>query len=92
MSAGRPAPIPTLRATLERDRIELRIKRMTVTITVLRQLASDRRRGSGETPPHLRRSIADFEAQIAALTARLRDLSLTSGKEEMAIPQITPLG
>jgi len=74
MSTTLPASPQTLAAALERDRLERRVRRTTVAIASLRQLESgDRRRPGG--PKHLRRAIADFEAQVEAMTARLRDLA-----------------
>jgi hypothetical protein len=63
-----------LGAALERDRLERRIRRMMVAVGSLRQHASEHRRELG-TPRHVRQSIVDFEAQIEAMTARLRDLA-----------------
>jgi hypothetical protein len=65
----------TLGATLERDRLEHRVSRIGVAVAALRQRASEHRRGLGPAPQHIGKTIADFEAQIAALNARLRDLT-----------------
>ena len=77
MSIAPPARPPalshTLGATLERDRLERRVRRMTVAVGSLRRYASDHRREVG-APRHVRQSIVDFEAQIEAMNARLRDL------------------
>jgi hypothetical protein len=62
-------------ADLERDRLEHRKRRVTVAITALHQRASERRAELGTPPRQLRQTIADFEAQIAAINARLRDLT-----------------
>jgi hypothetical protein len=64
----------TLRADLERDRLERRVRRVTVAIAVLRERMSGPRTELGSPPRHLPQAIADFEAQIEALSARLRDL------------------
>lgn len=64
----------SLGAELERDRLERRVRRMTVATGALRQRVSDRR-GLGAPPKRLRHAIADFEAQIDAMNARLRDLA-----------------
>lgn len=74
MSATPPTFTHTLGAALERDRLEHRVRRMTVAVGSLRQHASEHRRELS-TPRHVRQSIADFEAQIEAMTARLRDLA-----------------
>jgi hypothetical protein len=64
----------TLGAALERDRIERRVRRMTVAIGVLRERES--RGEPGLQRRHLGAVIADFEAQIAAMKTRVRDLSI----------------
>jgi hypothetical protein len=65
----------TLGAALERDRLEHRASRLAVAIAALRLRANEHRHELGTPPRHIGQAIADFEAQIAALTARLRDLS-----------------
>jgi hypothetical protein len=65
----------SLGAQLERDRIERRIRRASVAILVLRQRAIEHRRRLGATSPYVLKTIADFEAEIEALDARLRDLT-----------------
>jgi len=67
-----------LGADLERDRLEHRIRRVTVAITALHQRASEHRAELGTIPRQLGQAIADFEAQIAAINARLRDLTPSS--------------
>ena len=62
-------------ADLERDRLERRVKRMKVAIAALRQHASEQRRELGAPAGPLRHAIADFEAQIEAMNARLRYLA-----------------
>ena len=67
----------TLGEVLERDRLERRVRWMRVAIDALRRSATEGRR---EPPRHVRRDIADFEAQIAALEARLRELAYDRGQ------------
>jgi len=64
----------SLGADLERDRLERRLKRVTVVAAALRQRASEHRAELGATPRQLGQAIADFEAQITEMNARLRDL------------------
>jgi hypothetical protein len=72
----------TLGEALERDRLERRVRRVTVAVAVLRERASAYRPELGTPPRHLRRAIADFEAQIGALNVRLRDLSRDPGSAQ----------
>jgi len=65
----------TLGAELERDRLEHRVNRIAVAITVLRERAREDRPKLGGAPVHIRQAIADFEAQLAAMNARLGDLA-----------------
>ncbi|HEY1516518.1 MAG TPA: hypothetical protein VGF91_08875 [Solirubrobacteraceae bacterium] len=69
-------PTHTLGAELERDRLARRVRRMTVAIGVLRQRESENRRERRAPHRHLGRAIADFEAQIETMNARLRDLGI----------------
>jgi hypothetical protein len=48
---------------------------MTFAMASLRKRANEHRRERGGPPRHLRHSIADFEAQIDAIEARLQDLA-----------------
>jgi hypothetical protein len=64
----------TLGEQLERDRLERRVRRLTVAVALLRERVSAYRPELGTPPRHLRRAIADFEAQLEALSSRLRDL------------------
>jgi hypothetical protein len=64
----------TLGAELERDRLERRVRRVTVAVAVLRGRVAGHRPELDTPPRHLLGAIADFEAQIEALSARLRDL------------------
>jgi hypothetical protein len=76
MRARPPTFTHTLGAELERDRLERRLRRMTVAIGVLRQLESENRRESGAPRRHLGQAVADFEAQVEAMKTRLRDLGM----------------
>jgi hypothetical protein len=64
----------TLGEELERDRLERRVRRVTVAVAVLRERVSLHRPEPGTPPRHLLHTLADFEAQVEALSARLRDL------------------
>ncbi len=75
MSSKRPSSFKTLGAELERDRLERRVRRVTVAISALRERASEHRGEVGSPPRHLRQAIADFEAQIEEMNARLRELA-----------------
>lgn len=79
MIATQPHSTHTIGAELERDRLERRARRVTLVIAALRQQA----REAGASPRHLRHVLADFEAQIEAIDARLRDL--TSSTESRPI-------
>jgi hypothetical protein len=80
MSARRLTSAHTLGAELERERLEHRVGRVTVAIAALRQRASERE--LAEPPTQIRQAIADFEAQLAAMYARLRDLADDRGLSE----------
>ena len=71
----------SLGAELERDRLERRVRRMTLAIASLRKCATEHRRERGAPPRHLRQAIADFEAQIDTMNARLQEL----GSERLSI-------
>lgn len=64
----------TMGEALERDRLERRVRRVTAAVALLRERVSRDRPELDMSPRHLRVTIADFEAQIEALSARLRDL------------------
>jgi hypothetical protein len=64
----------TLGAELERDRLEHRVGRLAVAVAALRHRANQHRRELGAVPSHMRHAIADFEAQVAAMGARLGEL------------------
>jgi hypothetical protein len=76
MSATPPTSTHTLGAELERDRLERRVRRMTVAIGGLRRRESENRREPGASQRHLGQAIADFEAQVEAMKTRLRDLGI----------------
>jgi hypothetical protein len=83
MSATRTGFAQTLGATLERDRLERRVSWMTVVVESLRRRASEHDRAE---PRRVRQAIADLEAQLAVMNARLRDLDHDGGaprREEM---------
>jgi hypothetical protein len=68
------APPHTLGELLERDRLERRVRRVTVAVAVLRERVGRHRLELGTPPRHLLHAVADFEAQIEALSARRREL------------------
>ena len=75
MNHPRSTAAHTLGATLERDRLEHRMNRTVIAIAALRERAREHRGEIGGAPVHIRRVIADFEAQLAAMNARLRYLT-----------------
>lgn len=75
MSATPTTSTHTLGTELERERLERRVRRTTFAIAALRQRASEYRRELGSPPRQLRQVIADFEAQIEEINARLRGLA-----------------
>jgi hypothetical protein len=75
MNATQHAPTRSLGAALERDRLERRARRMTFAVVSLRQRATASERELRATPRHLQKIIVDFEAQIEAMNARLRELA-----------------
>ena len=79
MSQARPTTTPTLGMTLERDRLEHRVSRVAAAVTSLRRRAGDHRPKLGGPPPRMREAIADLEAQIASMQARLHELSPDDG-------------
>jgi hypothetical protein len=83
VSAARSSSTQSLGAELERDRLGRRVRRATVAVAALRDRASEHRREQGAPPRHLRQAIADFEAQIEAMDARLRDLALDPGSTQV---------
>jgi hypothetical protein len=80
MRSHDPAPIQILGVGLagdrgERRRLERQVSRMTVTLEWLHEYASERRGEASVRPKYVRKTIADFEAQIAAKKSRLRELA-----------------
>jgi hypothetical protein len=75
MSAAPTASVLTLGMELERDRLERRVSQTTFATAALRRRANEYRRELGSPPRQLRQVIADFEAQIEEMNARLRDLA-----------------
>jgi hypothetical protein len=73
--AARSTSARTLGAELERNRLEHRMRRVTMVVAALRHRAGEHQRDLGVPPRPLRQAIADFEAQTAAINARLRELS-----------------
>jgi hypothetical protein len=73
----------TLGAELEHDRLASRVSRMTLAIDVLRQREREDRRGLGAPHRHLGQVIADFEAQIQTMNARLRVLAMDGASIEI---------
>jgi hypothetical protein len=64
-----------LGAELECVRLERRARRMTFAVGSLRHRVNESERQRGATPRHLEHIIVDFEAQIDAMNARLRELA-----------------
>jgi hypothetical protein len=85
MSATRPNFTRSLGADLECDRLERRVTRVTVAIAVLRERASEHRPELGARPRHLRHALADFEAQIESMNARLREFASGPGSTQVGI-------
>jgi hypothetical protein len=83
MSTTGPSFTRSLGADLERDRLERRVTRVTVAIAALRERAGEHRPGLGAPPRHLRHAIADFEAQIESMKARLRELASGPGSTQV---------
>jgi hypothetical protein len=83
-----PACTHTLGAELERDRLERRVRRLTVAIHVLRQRESENRRESGAPKRHLGRAVADFEAQVETMKTRLHDLGMTVHQSRYSAEQM----
>lgn len=88
MSQAQFTSTRTLGAELERDRLEHRVNRIAVAITVLRDRAREHRRELGGAPVHIRQAIADFEAQLAALNARLLDLADDRGATQDRVERL----
>jgi hypothetical protein len=82
MSATRTISTQTLGAELERDRLERRVSRVTFAIAALRKRAGAQRSEPAAPARHLRHAIADFEAQLEAMNARLRELAPGPGSTQ----------
>jgi hypothetical protein len=63
----------------EQYRLERRVRRMTVTLEWLHQYADDRQIEPVVHTKYIRQAINDFERQIEAMNARLRELALGGG-------------
>ena len=83
MSTTRPGFTRSLGTNHERDRLERRVTRVTVAIAALRDRASEHRPGLEAPPRDLRQAIADFEAQIELMNARLGDLASGPGSTQV---------
>lgn len=86
MSVTRPIATNSLGAALERDRLEYRVGRVVVALSALRQRAYEHGGELGAAPMRMRRAIADFDAQLEAINARLRELA-----PETASSRLQPL-
>lgn len=86
MTPTPPVSTYTLGEELERDRLMRRVRRVTLAIACLRHVASERRRERDGFPRQLQHAIADFEVQIDAMNARLRDLAAEPGSVQMSDP------
>jgi hypothetical protein len=73
----------TLGEALERDRLELRVRRVTVAVALLRERVRGHRAELAAPPRQLLRAIADFEAQIEALSGRLSALGRDPGSTQI---------
>jgi hypothetical protein len=71
MSATRPRATHRL-AELERSRLKRRLREKTVAIAWMRQYLSEEREPS-VAPRYVQQAIANFESQVEAINARLRD-------------------
>jgi hypothetical protein len=66
----------TRRAELEHDRVKHCLRPARAAPTALRERASDHVPGASH--PHIDQAITDFEAEVMALQARMRDLGAWS--------------
>jgi hypothetical protein len=69
----------TLSDLLESDRLESRIRRATAAATALRVIDEVEPARRGHSLRYLRVAIADFDAHINSMNARLRDLNDQKG-------------
>jgi hypothetical protein len=81
VSATRSRPARGLGAELERSRLKRRLREKTVAITWMRLYMREEREPS-VAPKYVRQAIADFEAQVEAMTAQLRHLVPDAGAIE----------
>jgi hypothetical protein len=65
----------TLGADLERDHLTRRARRIRGVIAALRRQAGGRHAAAHASNRHIFRAIAEFEAELAAIDARLSDLA-----------------
>jgi hypothetical protein len=70
-----PGTKETLGAHLEQDRLILGARRLSAVIAALRQQVSGRRAEAHASGWNIHRAIAEFEAEVASIDARLRDLA-----------------
>jgi hypothetical protein len=63
-----------LGANQERDRLTWRARRVTAVIAALKQQAGEQQATAQGTGRHMHQAIREFEAEVAAIDARLRDL------------------
>ncbi|MGA2014875.1 MAG: hypothetical protein ABSH51_30705 [Solirubrobacteraceae bacterium] len=65
----------TLGANLEWDRLTQRARRVRAVIAALRRQTGWRRAAAYASDRHILRAIAEFEAELATIDARLSDLA-----------------
>ncbi len=65
----------TLGAKLERDRLTRRARRVTAVIAALRRQAGGPGAETHARNRHIQQAITEFEAEVAAINARLSDIS-----------------
>jgi hypothetical protein len=71
MSAACLPPRLALAATLERERLELRERRLTLVVRELRGRAASKRAETGRVPAALGRALAQFEDELRDVRDRL---------------------
>jgi hypothetical protein len=71
---------PSLGEELERERLELRVRRVEAVVAALRRRARDHHRQVRRNAAPLHAAIADFEAEIAAMRTRMRLLADGGGE------------
>jgi hypothetical protein len=65
----------TLGANLERDRLTQRARRVRAVIAALRRQTGGGRATAHASDRHIRQAIAEFEAELTTIDARLSDLA-----------------